>query len=57
VAKAAVPCYGNDFRVPTVKTFGHDWQCKIMLEQDMIIYDRLKSWMRTISDLKYNGGG
>lgn len=57
INKAKVAYYGTDFRVPTVMTFDHSWDCKIILQQDMIMFDKLKAWMKHISDIRNNGGG
>lgn len=57
VQKAKAAFYGNEFRVPTVIQYEHDWSIKVLLEQDMIMYDKLRAWMDIISDLKNNGGG
>lgn len=57
IKRAKAAYYGIDFRVPTVITFDHSWTCKILLEQDMIIYEKLRDWYKLISDLSKNGGG
>jgi hypothetical protein len=31
INKAKVPYYGTDFRIPTVMTFDHSWDCKLIL--------------------------
>lgn len=56
VVKASVNYYGNNFRVPTVIKYEHDWTVTILLEQDMIMYEKLRRWMQMISDLRMNGG-
>lgn len=57
IVKSKASYYGTEFRIPTVIQYEHDYTVKILLEQDMIMYEKLRQWMRMISDLKYNGGG
>lgn len=57
IVKAKAWYYGNDFRVPTTIQYEHDYTVKIFLEQDMIMYEKLRDWMREISDIHNNGGG
>jgi hypothetical protein len=57
VNKANAKFYGIDFRVPTVIKYEHQWQCEILLEQDMIMYEKLRTWAKLLSDLRLNGGG
>lgn len=57
IQKADVPYYGTAFRVPTVLTFDHDWSCRILIEQDMVMYEKLRAWQKMISSLEQSGGG
>jgi len=57
INKATASYYGTQFRVPTVIQYDHDYNVKILIEQDMIMYERLRLWMKKISDLRLNGGG
>ena len=57
ISKATASYYGTEFRLPTVIKYQHDWDVTLLLEQDMIMYEKLRSWMKMISDLSMNGGG
>lgn len=57
VNKAAVNYYATEFRTPTVIQYEHDWSVKILLEQDMIMYEKLRTWMKLMTNLENSGGG
>jgi hypothetical protein len=57
VGNANVSYYSTQFRVPTVVQYEHNFQCKILLEQDMIMYEKFRTWAKIISDIRNNGGG
>ena len=57
INKATASYYGTQFRVPTTIQYDHNYTVKILIEQDMIMYEKLRLWMRKISDLRLNGGG
>lgn len=56
IDKAKVPFYGNDFRVPTVVKYSHDWDVELLIDQNMRIYEAARAWLRFYSDLKFSGG-
>ena len=56
IVKGTAHYFGTQFRIPGTVQYQHDYTVKILLEQDMIMYDKLRYWMRQLSDLKYNGG-
>lgn len=55
--KANVNYYSTQFRVPTTIQYDHSFQCKMLIEQDMIMYEKLRTWAKMISDIRNNGGG
>ena len=57
IQKASIPFYATDFRTPTVIQYNHDWIVKILLEQDMIMYEKLRAWMKLMTSLENSGGG
>lgn len=57
IQKATATYYGTQFRVPTTIQYEHEYSVKILIEQDMIMYEKLRTWMKMISDLRSNGGG
>ena len=57
IVKAEIPYYGTKFRPPTVIKYEHDFNVKVLLEQDMIMYEKFREWQRLISSLRLSGGG
>ncbi len=52
-----VSFYASQFRVPTCMTYKHDFETKILLDQDMTMYNKLDTWLKMISRLQLSGGG
>jgi hypothetical protein len=57
VVKGTTAFYGTEFRVPTTIKYEHDWTLKFLLDQDLTIYERMRTWLRSFSNLKQSGGG
>jgi hypothetical protein len=57
VVKAKTAFFGTEFRVPTTVKYEHDWTLKFLLDRDMTIYEKMRTWSRTFSDLRNSGGG
>jgi len=54
---ATTTFFGTDFRVPGVREYKHNWQVKILLNQELFGYKALQAWHRDISRLDIDGGG
>lgn len=48
---------GTEFRTPGVKTFGHNWNCNVLLVENFKIYDGFRKWQDYLTSLKLDGGG
>lgn len=48
---------GTEFRTPGVKQFSHNWNCTVMLTENLAIYKGFRKWQESISSLKNDGGG
>ena len=57
VVKAKTAFFGTEFRIPTTVKYEHDWTLKILLDRDMTMYEKMRSWYRIYSDLSRSGGG
>ena len=57
ITKAKVSYYGITFNTPGTIKYAHEWSCDILLDQKMYMYEIMRAWMRSLSDLRINGGG
>lgn len=57
IVKGRASYFGTEFRVPGTIQYQHDYSVKILLEQNMNMYEKLRIWMRRLSDLRLDGGG
>ena len=57
ITKGKVAYFGINFNVPGTIKYEHDWKCKLLLDQDMTMYEWFRKSMKYFSDLKFNGGG
>ena len=57
INKTDVNFYGAKFHVPACKTYEHDFSTNILLDQDMIMYKKLETWLKMISRYEISGGG
>lgn len=57
ITKGKVAYFGINFNVPGTIKYEHDWKCKLLLDQDMTMYEWFRTTMKSFSDLKFNGGG
>ena len=55
ITKAKVAYYGINFNTPGTIKYEHDWDCDILLDQNMYMYEIMRTWMRELSDLRING--
>lgn len=49
--------YATDFRVPACMTYDHQFSTKILLDQDLTMYNKLDTWLKIISRLQLSAGG
>ena len=57
INKTDVNFYGAKFHVPACKTYEHDFSTNILIDQDMIMYKKLETWLKMISRYEISGGG
>lgn len=57
IPKVSVPYYATDFRIPACMKYEHNFQTKILLDQDLTMYNKLDTWLKMISRLQLSGGG
>lgn len=47
----------QEFVVPKQVSYGAEWQCSVLLDQNMTHYRSLYDWQNTFASLKLSGGG
>jgi hypothetical protein len=57
IPAAKVSYYATEFRVPGCMKYTHDFSTKILLDQDLTMYNKLDTWLKMISRLQLSGGG
>ena len=57
IGNVNVPFFAAGFEVPGVITYPDSWSVKIILDQDLTQYKRLRSWQEAMSNYQYSGGG
>ena len=57
ITKGKVAYFGMNFNVPGTIKYEHDWKCKLLLDQNMTMYEKFRKSMLEFSNLKDNGGG
>ena len=57
ITKGKVAYFGMNFNVPGTIKYDHDWKCKLLLDQNMTMYETIRDYMWNFSNLEMNGGG
>lgn len=57
IEEAKVAFLSQEFVVPKQVSYGAEWQCNVMLDQNMTHYRSLYDWQNVFADLRLSGGG